>query len=399
MFENLILEKENIIANLNKKLSLHKSKEKSNGNEIFIVNPSQVVNKINENLQLYKDINQKLINHIKTLKLALSKREKEMTKMEKDLNKYKKEVSQYKQQKNNVEIISQLNQYQAMNSSLNRSTISKSQNTIHTQNDYIQTLNSSKNHFRGKKKSLYNEIERLENVNKNAKEIIENQFDLASEWYETLKHCNMTQEEYVNFCNNKLTVRLTDVIEYLYKFLIDKNIQIKLLSEENNYLNAENLNLNKLNLELQEQCEKISKNTVKDDNSTFVNIDNNITNNNININMMMDYMKEVKQSMTSSEFRDGMIIDQFDINSDINIFSIKNSKVNSERENITNGIKTQKSNIAKDIPSLNNIKKITNDSKTSNGATENLKINFEKDKNKDDKKNSFRYKPNEHISN
>ena len=113
----------------------------------------------------------------------------------------------------------------------------------------------------------------------------------------------------------------------------------------------------------------------------------------------MDYMKEVKQSMTSSEFRDGMIIDQFDINSDINIFSIKNSKVNSERENYTNGIKTQKSNIAKDIPSLNNIKKITNDSKTSNGATENIKINFEKDKNRDNKKNSVRYKPNEEISN
>ena len=180
---------------------------------------------------------------------------------------------------------------------------------------------------------------------------------------------------------------------------IDKNIQIKLLSEENNYLNSENLNLNKLNLELQEQYEKKSKNTLKDDNSTFVNIDNNISNNNLNINMMMDYMKEVKQSMTSSEFRDGMIIDQFDINSDINIFSIKNSKVNSERENYTNGIKTQKSNIAKDIPSLNNIKKITNDSKTSNGATENIKINFEKDKNRDNKKNSVRYKPNEEISN
>ena len=368
MFENLIIEKENVISNLNKKILMYKAKDKNNLNEIYIVNPSQVVNKINESLQLYKDINQKLTNHIKTLKLALSKKEKEMSKMEKDLYKYKKEVSQYKQLKNNVDIISQLNQYQAMNSSLNRSTISKSHNTIHIQNnDNFNTLNSSKsiNNLRGKKKSLYNEIERLENVNKNAKEITEKQFDLASEW------------EYVNFCNNKFTVRLTDIIEYLYKFLIDKNIQIKLLSEENNYLNSENLNLNKLNLELQEKCEKKVKNTLKDDNSTFVNVDNNITNNNININMMMDYMKEVKQSMTS----------------------IKNSKVNSERENITNGIKTQKSNIAKDIPSLNNIKKITNDSKTSNGATENLKINFEKDKNRDNKKNSVRYKPNEHISN
>ena len=114
---------------------------------------------------------------------------------------------------------------------------------------------------------------------------------------------------------------------------------------------------------------------------------------------MMDYMKEVKQSMTSSEFRDRMIIDQFDINSDINILSIKNSKVNSERDNVSKEIKTQKSNIAKDIPSLNNIKKITNDSKTSDWATENLKINFEKDKNRDNKKNSVKYKPNEQISN
>ena len=376
MFENLIIEKENIIANLNKRISLYKAKDKKNPNEIYIVNPSQVVNKINENLQLYKDINQKLTNHIKTLKLALSKKEKEITKMEKDLYRYKKEVSLFKQQKNNVDIISQLNQYQAMNSSLNRSTISKSQYTIHTQNtDNFHTLNSSKsfNNLKGKKKSLYNEIERLENVNKNAKEITEKQFDLASEWYETLKHCNMTQEEYVNFCNNKLTIRLTDIIEYLYKFLIDKNIQIKLLSEENNYLNSENLNLNKLNLELQEQCEKIVK-PLKDDNSTFVNIDNNITNNNININMMMDYMKEVKQSMTSSEFRDGMIIDQFDINSELNIFSIKNSRVQSERDNITNGINNQKSSIAKEIPSFSNNKKFTNDnSKSSNGASEILK--------------------------
>ena len=36
-----------------------------------------------------------------------------------------------------------------------------------------------------------------------------------------------------------------------------------------------------MNLELQEKCEKKVKNTLKDDNLTFVNVDNNITNNNI----------------------------------------------------------------------------------------------------------------------
>ena len=401
MFENILIEKENIIQNLNKKISLYKSKNKNNLNEIYITNPAEIIIKVNENLQIYKDINKKLTDHIKTLKLALNKKEKEITKIEKDLYKYKKEVSIFKQQKNNVDIISQLNQYQAMNSSLNRSSINRSQNTIHTFHyENFQTLNSSKsfNNLRGRKQSLYNEIERLENVNKNAKEITEKQFDLASEWYETLKHCNMTQEEYVNFCNNKITVRLTDIIEYLYKFLIDKNIQIKLLTEENNYLNSENLNLNKLNIELQEQCEKISKNTLKDDNSTFVNIDNNITNNNININMMMDYMKEVKQSITSSEFRDGMIIDQFDINSDLNIFSIKNSIVNTESDR--NNIIPKKSSIAKEFPSVTNVKKVTNNlSKASNGASENLKKNSEKEKTNESIKNCVRYKQNEHLSN
>ena len=151
---------------------------------------------------------------------------------------------------------------------------------------------------------------------------------------------------------------------------------------------------------MQEQCEKISKNTLKDDNSTFVNIDNNITNNNININMMMDYMKEVKQSISSSEFRDGMIIDQFDINSDLNIFSIKNSGVNSDSERNINNIKTKKSSIAKEFPSVTNVKKVTNNlSKASNGASENLKKNSEKEKTNENIKNCVRYKQNEHLSN
>ena len=43
-------------------------------------------------------------------------------------------------------------------------------------------------------------------------------------------------------------------------------------------------------------------------------------------------MKEVRQSVTSSEFREGMMIDQFDLLSDVNIYSMKNSIKNSERE-------------------------------------------------------------------
>ena len=155
----------------------------------------------------------------------------------------------------------------------------------------------------------------------------------------------------------KVTSKLTNAIEYLYKILIDKNIQIKLLSLENEALNEENIRLNKINIEMEsiinynhlnninkhnvspnikkehkeiykkEKNKKINRNNIFFDNyknkflneskskfnnnsssknelqSTFVNVDNNITHTNININMMMDYehLNDInKNSITSS---------------------------------------------------------------------------------------------------
>ena len=314
---------------------------------------------MNDNLEHYKEVNNKLSNHINTFKETLIRKEKEIKKLTNELNSLKKELSQFKQQKNNIEIIAQLNQYNAINTSIGKNTLSKTYNIINS-NDLFNSLNYNLNISKERKK-IYNEIDRLENINKSKKEIIEKQFDLTSEWYDTLKHCNMTQEEYINYCNNKNTIKLTDVIEYLYKYVIDKNLQIKLLTEENDYLNSENLKLNRINLELVDEFGK--KNKLKDNNSTFVNIDNNNLNNNLNINMMMDYMKEVKQSVTSSEFREGITLDQFDMISDVNIYSMKNSILNSERDK-----KKIEKNLIK-LP-LNSIKNIENNNiNCSNGAS------------------------------
>ena len=50
---------------------------------------------------------------------------------------------------------------------------------------------------------------------------------------------------------------------------------------------------------------------------------------------MMDYLKEVKQSITSSEFQEGMILDQFDLVSEM---SKENGKSNyDEQKNGSNG--------------------------------------------------------------
>jgi hypothetical protein len=268
-----------------------------------------------------------------------------------------------------------------MNSSFGKNTLSKTQVIQHSQqtNDFISTLNSTKS-LNKNKKNLYNEIERLENVNKNTKNMNENQFDLTSEWYETLKHCNMTQDEYVKYCNNKITCKLTDVIEYLYKLLLDKNIQIKLLMEENEELTTENLKLNKINLHLGDEMDKIQKSNINnnEDGSTFVNTGYLSLLNANNNNVFNDYdnkdFKLSKQSLTSSEFREGMIMDQFELNSEV-LTNANVSLKNSEKD---------LNNINKEF-NKNKIKKINQENRFNNNNINNNIIinnnNFNNNKN------------------
>ena len=96
------------------------------------------------------------------------RKEKEIKKLTNELNSLKKELSQFKQQKNNIEIIAQLNQYNAINTSIGKNTLSKTYNIINS-NDLFNSLNYTLNISKERKK-LYNEIERLENINKSKKE-------------------------------------------------------------------------------------------------------------------------------------------------------------------------------------------------------------------------------------
>ena len=379
IFENILNEKENIIKDLNKQLESkinyenEEIKEENNENnennekkvkvekkyihEIYITEPNVAINNINDTLQIYKEVNLNLSNQIKMLKETLQKKNSDLQKVSLELYNCQKEISEYKQQKNNADIISQLSLNKELSSSkYNKSSFS---NTLENKNSIN---NNASSEMSKKKKSLYDEIERLEGIKKSTKELNEKEFDLTSEWFDTLKHCNMSQEEYVNYCKNKKTQKLTDVIEYLYKYLIDKNLQIKLMDEENEQLNIENLRLNKENIELCEECNRVKK---IDGNSTFVNVDNNITHNNININMMLDYMKEVKQTITSSDFVDGIVLDQLDFSSDFinNLNNNNNNNVNLEN-NFNNSCKEfKKKNITKrsisesKIPLKKNLKK------------------------------------------
>ena len=203
----------------------------------------------------------------------------------------------------------------------------------------------------------------------------------------------MTQEEFLRFCGMKITNKLTNAIEYLYKILIDKNIQIKLITQENETLNEENIRLNKINIEMELLIQEyrkrkkkinnysksvnkendennifINKKKIKNNSffkdyrnkflnesnnnkfnnnpsqnelqSTYVNVDNNITHTNININMMMDYDKINtinKNSITSSEFKEGLFLNDFnqikkEKNINNNIIKIPNHNLNESKK-------------------------------------------------------------------
>ena len=398
--------------------------------EVYITSPHKVINSLNGKIELYKSINIKLKDLIKELKSKLTDKEKEYSKLEEDAIKMKQELQKFTQMKNNEEIINQLIQYQSMKSI----PISQSCSDFKVQNNDFNQKNNTRNKTQNrsssyimtynnmnlKKNKIMKEIEVYENVNKTVKEITDNDFDLAGEWEETLKHCGMTQEEFLRFCGMKITNKLTNAIEYLYKILIDKNIQIKLLSQENETVNEENIRLNKINIEMEsiiddyqknkrnmninnifnikDNKEKLKKDKIKKRNnsffddyknkflnesnknkfntsstqnelqSTFVNVDNNITHTNININMMMDYdrIQDInKNSVTSSEFRDGLLLN------DLN----KINKLNNKQSLSIN--KNQNNKNSQNISDLNIIepKKIT---KSRDKAIRYLKLNKKK---------------------
>ena len=371
IYENLLKEKQSIIVNLkeqNKNLKsfidskiekkeikneMDEENSKNQNNkyiieEIYVISPQILINTLNEKIELYKDINIKLKNLIDEFKSRLLNKDKEYLQLEEEVMNLKQELQKYTQIKNNEEIMNQLIQYQSMKSipiSHSYSNINlhnlKNKNSRNKKSRALSYINNNTNDL----KKVMKEIELYENVNKTVKEISENDFDLAGEWAETLKQCGMTQEEFLKFCGMKITNKLTNAIEYLYKILIDKNIQIKLLTKENETLNEENIRLNKINIQMEtlvDYYEKNNKsNNIKDKSEnnlnqnkknkiiksntffydsnikdkivinseskdkpqkTYVNVGNNINHTNININMLMDYENKSNENINKSSF-------------------------------------------------------------------------------------------------
>ena len=466
VYENLLKEKQSIIINLkeqNKNLKLFidskiKKNEVNNNEEIekdnkinykyiieeiYVISPQQLINTLNDKIELYKDINIKLKNLIQEMKSRIVNKDKEYLKLEEELMNLRQELQKYTQMKNNEEIMNQLIQYQSMKSIPTSQSCSNINFNIHQKyllknknkkNKQTRSL-SYINNYTSDLKKVMKEIEVYENVNKTVKEISKNDFDLAGEWSETLKQCGMTQEEFLRFCGMKVTSKLTNAIEYLYKILIDKNIQIKLLMKENDTLNEENIRLNKINIHMETMVnyyEKNNKNS-KDDNNdinihentfnknhnkknkiiksntffdddkiknkkifnsssknnqqkTYVNVDNNITHTNININMMMDIenKKDInKNCITFSDYINKSsgklkLKDRKFKKIKLNNKKINNNSYNKLIKEKKNGLVSKTLNLSAIKKFPNYVRKNNNDSFNYNKAIKNIFSNTEK---------------------
>ena len=466
VYENLLKEKQSIIINLkeqNKNLKLFidskiKKKEINNNEEIekdnkinykyiieeiYVISPQQLINTLNDKIELYKDINIKLKNLIQEMKSRIVNKDKEYLKLEEELMNLRQELQKYTQMKNNEEIMNQLIQYQSMKSiptsqscsninfNIHQKYLLKNKNKKNKQTRSLSYINNYTNDL----KKVMKEIEVYENVNKTVKEISKNDFDLAGEWSETLKQCGMTQEEFLRFCGMKVTSKLTNAIEYLYKILIDKNIQIKLLMKENDTLNEENIRLNKINIHMETMVnyyEKNNKNS-KDDNNdinihentfnknhnkknkiiksntffdddkmknkkifnsssknnqqkTYVNVDNNITHTNININMMMDIenKKDInKNCITFSDYINKSsgklkLKDRKFKKIKLNNKKINNNSYNKLIKEKKNGLVSKTLNLSAIKKFPNYVRKNNNDNFNYNKAIKNIFSNTEK---------------------
>ena len=466
VYENLLKEKQSIIINLkeqNKNLKLFidskiKKNEINNNEEIvkdnkinykyiieeiYVISPQQLINTLNDKIELYKDINIKLKNLIQEMKSRIVNKDKEYLKLEEELMNLRQELQKYTQMKNNEEIMNQLIQYQSMKSiptsqscsninfNIHQKYLLKNKNKKNKQTRSLSYINNYTNDL----KKVMKEIEVYENVNKTVKEISKNDFDLAGEWSETLKQCGMTQEEFLRFCGMKVTSKLTNAIEYLYKILIDKNIQIKLLMKENDTLNEENIRLNKINIHMETMVnyyEKNNKNS-KDDNNdinihentfnknhnkknkiiksntffdddkiknkkifnsssknnqqkTYVNVDNNITHTNININMMMDIENKKDINKNCITFNDYInkssgklkLKDRKFKKIKLNNKKINNNSYNKLIKEKKNGLVSKTLNLSAIKKFPNYVRKNNNDSFNYNKAIKNIFSNTEK---------------------
>ena len=326
-----------IFDNLIEKKRLDPSED---NNEVYILDPSKALLKLNDELIFYKESHQKFLAKLKKKQEVILKYENMINKLNTENSELRKtyklkllKVNNEKENilsmivQNNLNIDDQSNSDSNKNQkniNLAKSKISSGLSLTTTDNNEnsLNNYNTNTNHTLEQLNLNYSQLKKI--INKD--DVIGKETTLE-EFGTILKNVGLTRELFEKMSQIKGFGKLTDSIEFFYKLCLEKNKQILILEKENESLVFKNYELNKLNIELENEL-KIYKNNGQ-------NVENN------NNNGGVDNIKKILDD-------DSIINNQSQITNK-NISNINNNTNNMENLNINTTINAKNNNMNNNI--------------------------------------------------
>ena len=260
-------------------------------NDSIILDPSSALIQISDELYLYKEIYIKLIQSLKRCQNTINKYELLITKLQNEImklkNKYRLSIlSANRDKETYLSLLSQ----NTRNATSDNTKLTNSQNLPN-----ISLLPSDD--FKLKTKLKLDESNYYANLHS---------FD---EFAEILKNVGLTKTEFQRMTKMKTYNKLTDAVEMIFGFLVDKNATIKILQIENENLTNKNFTLNKENMILNFEIKKIKNRTLSIDNNNNDIRDETLSNNAsqitinraLNIDLFKNYQKLIENHNNEDE--------------------------------------------------------------------------------------------------
>ncbi len=309
--EQELSKKSTTITLLKQKIANSKGKFFKEEEEYYIIEPSEAIIQLNDELSLYKEIYLKLISSLKKSQKSISKYEILIHNLQSELikikNKYRLSVLSANREKENY--LSMLSQNRNVNTEISKKTYSQNLGTnslnILPTDDY-----KLKSKFQLEKEYFYANVHSLD------------------EFADILKSVGLTKVEFQKMAKLKTYSKLTDAIEMIFGILVDKNSTIKILQNENENLINKNFVLNKENMALNFEIKKLKQDlnvSVNDRDETLSNNVSQITINKCNnLEALQNYQK-LLEKQKEDELQKNI--------DDLDLSYSSNSKKNEESNN------------------------------------------------------------------
>ena len=268
--KNFIIEQQN--NKINRSRSKNKNLNSKLKNEIYITNPSKLVNNINNELIVYKNMYKELRDVLKDNRDNIDKYEKKIIELQNENNNLRNEYKNY-----------------IFNSNKERETLM--QRLKKSRNDLLNNNNNFLYNSKTTENFILNDNYFMNKINRK-------QFE-HEDFLDIIKNVGLTLDKFEKMIKFKNFEKCKEIIEQLLNLVKDKERIISLLQKENDNLNQKNYALNAENIKY------------KNKNNGNNNINNN--GNNIKIN---NTMKLFKEYLGNNNINENIIYDNGNNNND-----------------------------------------------------------------------------------